>query len=89
MVEPSKAARVVSLCDSMRFQGARMPDLSDYDTDPENCGACDAVNDMCPYHRGIEDGIAYMREVVEALSELPDEFDALLQAHRKSKGGGR
>lgn len=74
MVEPSNAP-----------SDAQVPDVSDYDTDPENCGACDAVNDMCPYHRGVEDGIGYMREAVEALSELPDEFNALLQAHRTSK----
>lgn len=32
--------------------------LWDYDQDPENCHACVHVDDICPYHRGVEDAYA-------------------------------
>lgn len=53
--------------------------------DGENCGACHLLEDTCPYHRGVETGIALLRQGVDALADLPDELNSLLAVAREVK----
>lgn len=59
--------------------------LTRWSKDAEDCEACEHVNGLCPYHEGVEAGVALLREGVEALAEMPDEFNALLDTYQRMK----
>lgn len=63
---------------------ATSTDLLDYNRDDaENCNACTAVNDVCPYHRGVADGIAYLHRVIEAVVDEPELAHGALSDYRR------
>lgn len=53
--------------------------LLEYDTtDAEQCPACDHVGDLCPYHRGLEDGRAMVAKAIAILNEDPERINGVL-----------
>lgn len=58
--------------------------LTDYHSDPEQCPACDVVNDPCPYHRGVEAGYAgAMRQIGAYAWRLGNNHDEREQFQNK------
>lgn len=52
--------------------------LLDYDVTGEQCEACDYVHDICPYHRGLEDGRAMFARAIAFLNEDPEQINGVL-----------
>lgn len=48
-------------------------ELLDYNAaDIEECNACYALDDQCPYHRGAADGIEWLASKVARLADDPE-----------------
>lgn len=52
-------------------------------SDAEDCDACSALQDVCLYHSGVEDGLRYARAVLGAVIEDPDLVRVSLEPPRQ------
>lgn len=57
--------------------------LLEYDTTGEQCPACDHVHDVCPYHRGLEDGRAPFAQSIAFLNAAPEQINGVLALARR------
>lgn len=51
--------------------------MDNYSQDPEECDACYALQDQCPYHRGVADGIEWMTKHLARIAEDPERLNLL------------
>ena len=51
--------------------------LLDYSTDAEDCNACVSLDDICPYHTGVTDGIEWVCKHLARIAEDPESLNAL------------
>ena len=47
-------------------------------TDAEDCAACADLQDSCPYHVGVGDGIEWMAARLRKIADEPDVLTSLL-----------
>jgi len=53
--------------------------LLDFDrTDAEDCAACEAMENTCPYHVGVGDGIEWMAARLRKIATDPDVLTGVL-----------
>lgn len=55
----------------------RLAAVLDYSDDAEDCNACFALDDVCPYHRGVGEGIGWMQQHLRRIAEDPERLNLL------------